>query len=159
MGRIQAASQPKLRLPFIRVQHQIADLRSGDPRAWYTHFPNDPTVAEPDRTIDYQLYSDQWLLDEAYIIQGYGLEISDHLPVVGNYSLPTNSRKEESTRQAVYAVLTALSTMLNSPSGVSALSSKATNSCLRLAFGTSFNSKSLSLSGSPLKYICVISSR
>ena len=96
MGRIQAASQPKLTLPFIRVQHQIADLRSGDPHTWYTHFTNDPTVAEPDRTIYYQFYSDQWSLDEAYINQDYALDISDHLPVVGNYSLPTNSRKEES---------------------------------------------------------------
>jgi endonuclease/exonuclease/phosphatase family metal-dependent hydrolase len=76
----------------------LQHLRSGDPRAWYTHFPNDPTVAEPDRTIDYQFYSDQWLLDEAYIIQDYALEISDHLPVVGNYSLPKSSREEASAR-------------------------------------------------------------
>ena len=76
----------------------LQHLRSGDPRAWYTHFPNDPTVAEPDRTIDYQFYSDQWSLDEAYIIQDYALEISDHLPVVGNYSLSTGSGEEESAR-------------------------------------------------------------
>ena len=76
----------------------LQHLRSGDPRAWYTHFPNDPTVAGPDRTSDYQFYSHQWSLNEAYIIQDYALQISDHLPVVGNYSLPTSLRREDSER-------------------------------------------------------------
>lgn len=63
-------------------------LTSTEPQAWYTHFPNDPTVTEPDRTIDYQFYSDQWSLDDAYVLQKETLEISDHLPVVGIYAFP-----------------------------------------------------------------------
>jgi endonuclease/exonuclease/phosphatase family metal-dependent hydrolase len=63
-------------------------LTSTEPQAWYTHFPNDPTVTEPDRTIDYQFYSDQWSLDNAYVLQKETLDISDHLPVVGIYAFP-----------------------------------------------------------------------
>ncbi len=66
----------------------LQHLTSGDPRAWYTHFPNDPTATGPDRTIDYHFYSQQWSLDDAYIVQEKALHISDHLPVIGVYSLP-----------------------------------------------------------------------
>ena len=62
-------------------------LTSDAPEPWYTHFPNDPTVNGPDRTIDYLFYSNQWSLDDAYIVQEEALHISDHLPVVGVYSL------------------------------------------------------------------------
>lgn len=65
-------------------------LTSDDPRPWYTHFPNDPTVAEPDRTIDYLFYSDQWMLESEYIVQEGALHISDHLPVIGIYTLPSD---------------------------------------------------------------------
>ncbi len=65
----------------------LTHLMSTEPEAWYTHFPNDPTVDGPDRTIDYLFYSDQWSLDDAYIVQEKALHISDHLPVIGVYSL------------------------------------------------------------------------
>ena len=65
------------------LQHLAAD----NPQAWYTHYPNDPTAAGPDRTIDYLFYSDQWAIEEQYVIQQEALHISDHLPVVGVYSL------------------------------------------------------------------------
>lgn len=61
----------------------LGDLQSDEPGAWYTHYPNDPTVAGPDRTIDYLFYSDQWSTEEAYVVQGDALQISDHLPLVG----------------------------------------------------------------------------
>jgi endonuclease/exonuclease/phosphatase family metal-dependent hydrolase len=67
-------------------------LTSDTPQAWYTHFPNDPTVTGPDRTIDYLFYSDQWSLDDAYILQQDTLQISDHLPVVGVYSVRLESK-------------------------------------------------------------------
>ena len=67
----------------------LRDLKSGDPRPWYTHFPNDPTAIGPDRTIDYLFYSDQWALEDAYVLRGDALQISDHLPVVGTYRLPS----------------------------------------------------------------------
>jgi len=67
----------------------IQHLTSSDAKAWYTHYPNDPTVTGPDRTIDYLFYSDQWSLNDAYVLQEGTLSISDHLPVIGVYSLPT----------------------------------------------------------------------
>ena len=66
----------------------LQSLRSDDAPAWYTHFPNDPTVSGPDRTIDYLFYSDQWSLDDAQVLQEGTLNISDHLPVIGVFSLP-----------------------------------------------------------------------
>ncbi len=65
----------------------IEHLTSSDADTWYTHYPNDPTVSGPDRTIDYLFYSDQWSLNDAYVLQEGTLSISDHLPVVGVYSL------------------------------------------------------------------------
>jgi len=69
----------------------LDDLTSEDSSAWYTHFPNDPTVTGPDRTIDYLFYSDQWNLVDAYVRQEDTLHISDHLPVVGAYKLGTSA--------------------------------------------------------------------
>jgi len=71
----------------------LQHLTSSDAAAWYTHYPNDPTVAGPDRTIDYLFYSDQWSLDDAYILQEGTLSISDHLPVIGVYSLSTATQQ------------------------------------------------------------------
>ena len=71
-----------------RAVPDLEGLLSDDASSWYTHFPNDPTVAAPDRTIDYLFYSGQWALDDAKVLQHGTLGISDHLPVVGVYSLP-----------------------------------------------------------------------
>jgi len=65
----------------------LKNLTSDKPERWYTHFPNDPTVDGPDRTIDYLFYSEQWALEDEYVVQEDALHISDHLPVVGVYSL------------------------------------------------------------------------
>lgn len=97
-GNYDEDPQVKLLYDSYRGIPSLQHLGAGDPRAWYTHFPNDPTVAGPDRTIDYQFYSNQWSLDEAYIIQDSALEISDHLPVVGVYSVPMKDRKEDAGR-------------------------------------------------------------
>ncbi len=70
----------------------LQHLSSKDPSAWYTHFPNDPTATGPDRTIDYQFYSEQWSLRDAYVMQGDALNISDHLPVVAVYAILPTSR-------------------------------------------------------------------
>lgn len=67
----------------------LDQLTSDTASAWYTHFPNNPAAAGPDRTIDYLFFSDQWSLDDAYVLQGEALQISDHLPVVGVYALGT----------------------------------------------------------------------
>ena len=76
----------------------IQHLMSDDASDWYTHFPNDPTVAGPDRTIDYLFNNDQWSLVNAYVRQGDTLHISDHLPVIGVYRL----RLRTTGRQSVW---------------------------------------------------------
>ncbi|MDH3491128.1 MAG: endonuclease/exonuclease/phosphatase family protein [Gammaproteobacteria bacterium] len=81
--------KPQIELLYQRYRGipALQHLTSSGAQAWYTHFPNDPMVTGPDRTIDYLFYSDQWSLDDAYIRQADTLDLSDHLPVVGVYSL------------------------------------------------------------------------
>jgi endonuclease/exonuclease/phosphatase family metal-dependent hydrolase len=64
-------------------QHLIGEK----PHLWYTHFPNDPRVEGPDRTIDYLFYSHHWQLQKGYVRQHDTLDVSDHLPVVGQWRL------------------------------------------------------------------------
>ena len=59
-----------------------------DRELWLTHFPNDPRVQAPDRTLDYLFYSPQLQRIEAYVRQEDTLSISDHLPVMGRFLLP-----------------------------------------------------------------------
>ncbi len=49
---------------------------------WFTHFPNKPGIAQPDRTIDYIFISGNLRLGDHYVRQHDTLEISDHFPVV-----------------------------------------------------------------------------
>jgi len=57
---------------------------------WLTHFPNDPRVEAPDRTLDYLFYSPKLKRIEGYVRQKDTLTISDHLPVVGRLLLPVD---------------------------------------------------------------------
>lgn len=58
-----------------------------DPKAWSTHFPNDPRVTEPDRTIDYVFYSDQFQLLDSEVVQiEQARELSDHLPIRAEFA-------------------------------------------------------------------------
>ena len=86
-GDYDEKSQIELLYERYRGIPALQHLNSNDAPAWYTQFPNDPTVSAPDRTIDYLFYSDQWSLDDAYIRREDTLDLSDHLPVVGVYSL------------------------------------------------------------------------
>ena len=81
--------EPAIRLLYDRYGAipSRADLLSENASEWYTHIPNDPTVSVPDRTIDYLFYSDQWGLESAKIMHGTAWEVSDHLPVVGMFSM------------------------------------------------------------------------
>jgi endonuclease/exonuclease/phosphatase family metal-dependent hydrolase len=63
---------------------------NGDEQArWYTHIPNDPAIKTADRTLDYLFYSPQLTLLDAHVRQQDTLRISDHLPVVARFLLPT----------------------------------------------------------------------
>jgi endonuclease/exonuclease/phosphatase family metal-dependent hydrolase len=55
---------------------------------WLTHFPNDPRVSGPDRTLDYLFYSPRLKSVEARVRREDTLLISDHLPVIGRFLLP-----------------------------------------------------------------------
>ncbi|MGO2486264.1 MAG: endonuclease/exonuclease/phosphatase family protein [Pseudomonas taetrolens] len=57
---------------------------------WLTHFPNDPRVEAPDRTLDYLFYSPKLKRIEGYVRQKDTQTISDHLPVVGRLLLPVD---------------------------------------------------------------------
>ncbi len=54
-------------------------------KAFFTHFPNDPRVKAPDRTIDYIFHSPSITLFRAYVQQEGTLKISDHLPIIGEF--------------------------------------------------------------------------
>lgn len=55
---------------------------------WFTHYPNDPAVDGPDRTIDFLFHSPLVALGDHDVRSDDTLEISDHLPVIATYELP-----------------------------------------------------------------------
>ncbi|KAF0867008.1 endonuclease/exonuclease/phosphatase family protein [Pseudomonas sp. LD120] len=62
---------------------------SGVNRAhWLTHYPNDPNLNGPDRTVDYLFYSPRLKRVESRVRQDDTLRISDHLPVLARFLLP-----------------------------------------------------------------------
>ncbi|QNH75487.1 endonuclease/exonuclease/phosphatase family protein [Pseudomonas protegens] len=62
---------------------------SGVDRArWLTHYPNDPSLDGPDRTVDYLFYSPRLKRVESRVRQDDTLRISDHLPVLARFLLP-----------------------------------------------------------------------
>ncbi|WP_430446849.1 MAG: endonuclease/exonuclease/phosphatase family protein [Pseudomonas piscis] len=62
---------------------------SGADRAhWLTHYPNDPGLDGPDRTVDYLFYSPRLKRVESRVRQDDTLRISDHLPVLARFLLP-----------------------------------------------------------------------
>ncbi|MEO9331441.1 endonuclease/exonuclease/phosphatase family protein [Pseudomonas guguanensis] len=56
---------------------------------WYTHFPNDPAASGPDRTLDYLFYSPRLTPFASQVRQHDTQAISDHLPVIGRFFLPS----------------------------------------------------------------------
>lgn len=73
----------------------LADINA-DPESWYTHYPNDPRVAGPDRTIDYLFHSLQWQVLSAEVINDpRTVRLSDHLPLVIELQLRAHSEGSE----------------------------------------------------------------
>jgi len=66
----------------------LKEVNGDAPEKWYTHFPNDPRVSKPDRTIDYIFYADRLKLKQHGVIQKGTLHISDHLPIVAEFVIP-----------------------------------------------------------------------
>ncbi len=63
----------------------LEQVNGPDHHLYYTHFPNDPAVSSPDRTIDYLFY---WGVHpkQSAVLQRGTLRISDHLPLVATFS-------------------------------------------------------------------------
>ena len=73
--------------PMIPTNNEASGI---DRARWLTHYPNDPGLNGPDRTVDYLFYSPRIKRVEATVRQDDTLRISDHLPVIARFLLPTN---------------------------------------------------------------------
>lgn len=71
-----------------RAVPSLLEANGGQRQSWFTHFPNDPSVAGPDRTIDYIFISDRVGLDAHCVRQSGCMAISDHFPLIAEISLP-----------------------------------------------------------------------
>ncbi len=87
----QAYYKPETELRRLREQYESipsdGDTGGGDPQRWYTHYPNDPAVAGPDRTIDYFFLSPGIEVLEKSVLRENTLHISDHLPMWARFRL------------------------------------------------------------------------
>ena len=66
----------------------MKNINSEDKANWYTHYPNDPRVLGPDRSIDYIFYDRSLTLVDSKVMHGVTHKFSDHLPLVATYQLP-----------------------------------------------------------------------
>lgn len=71
--------------PMIPTNNEASGI---DRAQWLTHYPNDPGLNGPDRTVDYLFYSPRIKRVEATVRQDDTLRISDHLPVIARFLLP-----------------------------------------------------------------------
>jgi endonuclease/exonuclease/phosphatase family metal-dependent hydrolase len=71
--------------PMIPTNNEASGI---DRAQWLTHYPNDPVLSGPDRTVDYLFYSPRIKRVEAQVRQDDTLRISDHLPVIARFLLP-----------------------------------------------------------------------
>ncbi|WP_166216681.1 endonuclease/exonuclease/phosphatase family protein [Pseudomonas atagonensis] len=71
--------------PMIPTNNEASGI---DRAQWLTHYPNDPGLNGPDRTVDYLFYSPKIKRIEAMVRQDDTLRISDHLPVIARFLLP-----------------------------------------------------------------------
>ena len=71
--------------PMIPTNNEAGGI---DRAHWLTHYPNDPGLNGPDRTVDYLFYSPKIKRVEARVRQDDTLRISDHLPVIARFLLP-----------------------------------------------------------------------
>ncbi|MBN2069353.1 MAG: endonuclease/exonuclease/phosphatase family protein [Opitutales bacterium] len=69
----------------------VAEATGPNLDAWFTHFPNNPVVGHPDRTLDYCFFSQQFQLGSHLVRRAGALSLSDHLPVISTLSLNSGS--------------------------------------------------------------------
>lgn len=88
----RAAYLPVTELGPLFERHQVvpgpAEIAGEDAARWFTHFPNDPRVGAPDRTIDYIFFSERLTLGRRQVRQHDTATLSDHFPIVVELTLP-----------------------------------------------------------------------
>lgn len=65
-----------------------AEASGAERAAWLTHYPNDPAVNGPDRTLDYVLHSPRLQRIQAQVLRQDTLQISNHLPLMAILKVP-----------------------------------------------------------------------
>jgi len=71
-----------------KVVPSYDEVNGPDYQKWFTHFPNDPSIKMPDKTIDYVFLSNNIQLERHFIRQYDTLDISDHLPLIIEFEVP-----------------------------------------------------------------------
>ncbi len=66
----------------------LDEVNGPEHERWFTHFPNDPSVGKPDRTIDYLFFDRRLGVGPHHVRQWDAGAISDHFPVVAEVQLP-----------------------------------------------------------------------
>jgi endonuclease/exonuclease/phosphatase family metal-dependent hydrolase len=88
----RAYFNPETEAAVLFARHQAVpslDETGGPERErWFTHFPNDPAVRAPDRTIDYLFLDRRLGLGAHHVRSADARTISDHFPVVAEVRLP-----------------------------------------------------------------------
>jgi endonuclease/exonuclease/phosphatase family metal-dependent hydrolase len=88
---IQKYYQPTTEIAPLFADYQavpsIAEAESQERAQWFTHFPNNPKIKQPDRIIDYIFLSKNVKLGNHYVRQKATLTISDHLPIVAEFTI------------------------------------------------------------------------
>jgi endonuclease/exonuclease/phosphatase family metal-dependent hydrolase len=62
--------------------------QSKERHRWFTYFPNNTHIKQPDRTLDYFFYSSQLTAHNAFVEQQKSLTLSDHMPLIASFTLP-----------------------------------------------------------------------
>ena len=65
----------------------VEDATGPERTKWLTQFPNNPQIDHPNKTIDYIFYSENFKVDSAFVRQYDTWDISDHLPVVAEFTI------------------------------------------------------------------------
>ena len=84
--RQQAYYNPTTELSLLTEKYasvpSLGDTTGTQKEQWYTHYPNDPAVSAPDRTIDYIFYSPRIHVVKKQVLNRKDYHFSDHFPIV-----------------------------------------------------------------------------
>jgi endonuclease/exonuclease/phosphatase family metal-dependent hydrolase len=88
----RAYFNPETEATLLFEHHQVVptllEVNGEERERWFTHFPNDPSVGHPDRTIDYLFFDRAVRVGAHHVRQWDARAISDHFPVVAEVQLP-----------------------------------------------------------------------